>query len=479
MSNSNNISKGLKWNSLAQIINQVSVFISGVILMRLLEPKDFGLVAIVSIFIGFAQLLTNVGLSSSIINEKDVGKMDYDNVFSLSFFSGLFLSLLFFFLSDPLAIFFEDIRLKILFQIAAIALFISPLAAVPAAILKRKLLFKELAVINMCSTFIALSITIMMAINDYGYFSLIAQKLVYVGINVILLFIIAKYWPSIKLNLENLKKHLSYGLPILGSKIINYFIGNLDNFLIGKFMTPVSLGYYSRAFSLVTIPSTRIGLIINSTLFPVFSNMKNKGEDINKTVLILYEFILYVLLLLALLYIVNAKALITIISPDGAWDSIVPIIQTLAIVAIVKPIINFYSSILYSLGLSKKAFKIELFGGGLIVIGFLIGVSFSLVWFSYIYVISAIIFFIYYSYVFKNTLNLEKAQLFHLSKYKIVTFLIVLALSYLFFFNIKFYNSYFELSSGVVFVSILWLILNLIFEKRTTKLLLKSIKSIK
>lgn len=479
MSKNNNISNGLKWNSIAQIINQVSVFISGVILMRLLEPKDFGLVAIVSIFIGFAQLLTNVGLSSSIINEKDVGKIDYDNVFSLSFFSGLFLSLLFFFLSDPLAIFFEDKRLKILFQIAAIALFISPLAAVPAAILKRKLLFKELAIINMCSTFIALFITIMMAINDYGYFSLIAQKLVYVGINVILLFIIAKYWPSIKFNLENLKKHLSYGLPILGSKIINYSIGNLDNFLIGKFMTPVSLGYYSRAFSLVTIPSTRIGLILNSTLFPVFSNMKNKGEDINKTVLILYELILYVLLLLALLYIVNAKALITIISPDGAWDSIVPIIQALAIVAIVKPIINFYSSILYSLGLSKKAFKIELFGGGVIVIGFLIGVSFSLVWFSYIYVISAIIFFIYYSYMFKNTLNLEKAQLFHLSKYKIMTFLIVLSLSYLFFFNIKFYNSYFELFSGVVFVSILWLILNLIFEKRTTKLILKSIKSIK
>jgi PST family polysaccharide transporter len=378
-----------------------------------------------------------------------------------------------------LAIFFEDARLKILFQIAALALFVSPLAAVPAAIIKRRLLFKELAIINMCSTFIALFITIIMAINDYGYFSLIAQKLIYVGLNVIFLFMIAKYWPSIKFNFENLKKHLSYGLPILGSKIVNYSIGNLDNFLIGKFMTPVSLGFYSRAFSLVTIPSTRIGLIINTTLFPVFSNMKNKGDDINKTVLILYEIILYVLFLLALLYIVNANSLIAIISPDGAWDSIVPIIQALAIVAIVKPMINFYSSILYSLGLSKKAFKIELFGGGVIVFGFLIGVSFDLMWFSYIYVTSAIIFFIYYSFKFKNTLNLAKAQLFHLSKYKVLSFLIILSMTYLFFFNITFSNPYVDLFSGIIFSCLSWFTLNFLFEKKTTRLILKSIKSIR
>ena len=475
----NGLKSGLKWNSLAQIINQASVFIAGIVLMKLLEPQDFGLVAIVSVFLGLAQLLTTSGITSSLINNKEVGKIDYDNLFSFSFCLGLFFSVVFYSLSNYLSVFFEDPRLENLFQIAALALLVSPLGSIPSSILKRKLEFKVLAIINMCSTFTALFIAIYMAMNDYGYYSLIAQKLVYILLNVILLFFAARYWPSIKLNYVILKKHLSFGIPVLGSKVVNYSIGNIDNFLIGKFMTPISLGYYSRAFSLVTIPSTRIGMVINSTLFPVFSNMKNKGLNINKTVLNLYEIILYALFLLSLLYIINAKAFVDIISPDGKWDSIIPIIKILAIIAIAKPITRFYSSILLSLGLSKKVFNIEILGGILIVIGYVFGVFIDLIWFSYIYAINIVLFLIYYSIVFSNTLKLAKFQLLHLVKYKILSFLIILLFNRFTFNNIKFTNAYVEFSLGVLLVIASWFFLNFIFERKTTKLILSSVKSMK
>lgn len=472
----NGLRSGLKWNSIAQLLNQVSVFITGFILMRLLTPEDFGLVAIVTVFLGFSQLFTNVGLSSSIINQKNVSKYDYDNIFTFSLMIGSIMALLMYIFSNPLASFFDDHRLAILFQIASIALFISPLGAIPAAILKRKLLFKALAIINIISTFVSLGVAIVMAYYDYGYYSLIAQKLIYLTLNIVLVFIVSKYIPYLWFSFKNLKGHLNFGIPILGSKIINYSIGNLDNFLIGKFLGTSSLGYYGRAFSIVTIPSTRIGLIINSTMFPVFSNMKNRNVDIKNSVLKLFELILYVLFLLALLYVISSRSLIQIISPDGEWDSIIPIIQALAFVSVFKPIINFYSSILASLGLTKLSFKTELIGGLIIGIGFMVGVNFSLLNFSFIYCISSFLFFVSYSIIFSKILKLNRLDLFNLFKYKFLVFIIVTVVSFVFL-NVNFNNPFLELPIGILLVIILWFTLNYIFERNTSKFILKTIKS--
>jgi O-antigen/teichoic acid export membrane protein len=471
----NGLKSGLKWNSIAQLLNQASVFLSGFILMRLLTPEDFGLVALVTVFLGFSQLFTNVGLSSSIINKKDVSKFDFDNIFTFSFLMGLVLALILFFLSTPLALFFEDMRLVVLFQIAAIALFISPLGAIPAAILKRKLLFKALAIINIISTFVSLGVAIVMAYYDYGYYSLIAQKLIYFGLNIILLFVISRYKPSFWFNVKNLKGHLNFGIPILGSKIINYSIGNLDNFLIGKFLGTTSLGYYGRAFALITIPSGRIGMIINSTMFPAFSNMKNKSIDIKESVLKLYSIIVYVLILLALIYIVAARSLIQIISPDGEWDSIIPIIQALAFVSIFTPIISFYNSILTSLGKTKLSFKIELIGGLIIITGFIIGINFNTLIFSVIYGLSSFIFFIYYSSIFSKILKLKRSELFHLFKYKFLSFIIVGTIC-LIFLKINFSNPFIELPIGIIMIGISWLFINYMIEKSSTLYFIKLLK---
>jgi O-antigen/teichoic acid export membrane protein len=473
----NGLKSGLKWNSIAQLLNQASVFLSGFILMRLLTPEDFGLVALVTVFLGFSQLFTNVGLSSSIINKKDVSKFDFDNIFTFSFLMGLVLALILFFLSTPLALFFEDMRLVVLFQIAAIALFISPLGAIPAAILKRKLLFKALAIINIISTFVSLGVAIVMAYYDYGYYSLIAQKLIYFGLNIILLFVISRYKPSFWFNVKNLKGHLNFGIPILGSKIINYSIGNLDNFLIGKFLGTTSLGYYGRAFALITIPSGRIGMIINSTMFPVFSNMKNENIDIKENVLKLYSIITYGVFFLALSYIVAARSLIQIISPDGEWDSIIPIIHALALVSIFKPIIGFYNSTIISLGLTKLSFKVELVGGVIIITGFIIGIKLDILYFSYIYGFTSLLYFVYYTIVFSKVLNFKKLTLFHIFKHKLLSFILIGVIIY-FYLKLNFSSPILELPISLTMVGMVWILLNFILDKKTSYLIINSIKSI-
>ncbi|MCL8006646.1 lipopolysaccharide biosynthesis protein [Gelidibacter japonicus] len=468
---------GLKWNSIAQLLNQASVFLTGFILMRLLTPEDFGLVAIVTVFLGFSQLFTTVGLSSSIINKKDITKHDFDNIFTFSFFMGLVMALILFLLSTRLALFFEDTRLEVLFKISALALFIAPLGAIPSAVLKRRLKFKALALINIFSTFIALFVAIIMAYYDYGYFSLIAQKVIYYGLNVILLFFASKYAPSFWFNFLNLKKHLAFGVPILGSNLVNYSIGNIDNFLIGKFLGANSLGYYGRAFALVTIPSTRIGMIINQTMFPVFSNMKNKNIDIKENVLKLYSIISYTVFLFALLYIVAARSLIQIISPDGEWDSIIPIIHALALVSIFKPIIGFYSSTIISLGLTKLSFKAELVGGVIIVIGFIIGINFDILYFSYIYGFTSLLYFVYYTIIFSKVLNFKKFTLFHVLKHKLLSFILIGVIIY-FYLKLNFSSPIIELPISLIIVGLIWLLINFMLDKKTSYFLINAMKSI-
>lgn len=471
-----NLKSGIKWNSISQMLNQSSTFICGFILMRLLTPEDFGLVAIVSIFIGFANVLSKIGLSSSIVNKKDVNKFDYDNIFTFSFLIGLILSLFLLFLSSPLSIFFNDMRLEFLFQISAVILLISPITAIPSAIIKRKLDFKKIALIDFFSVTISLLVSILMAYNGYGYYSLIAQSIVRNSVRIFLLFIVTKYRPSFRINIPNLKEHLAFGIPILGSRVVNYGIGNFDKFIIGKYFGTSSLGSYSRAYSLVSIPSVKIGYVINSSLFPVFSNMKNKNLDIKPKVLKLYELMLYFLFLLSLILIVISNSIIQIISPTGEWDAIIPIIQALAIVSIFKPINRFYSSILASLGLTKLSFNTELIGGFIILAGFVIGVNFDILYFSYIYCFTSLIFFIYYSIVFSKHLKFNISELFKLFKFKFFDFCLV-GVYCCFFLSIDFSNPYIELSTGVISVIFLWCVLNFIFERETSKSILRSIKS--
>ena len=471
-----NLKSAIKWNSISQILNQSSTFICGFVLMRLLTPEDFGLVAIVGFFIGFSVVLSNIGLAASIINKKNINKFDYDNIFTVSFLIGLIFALLLLVLSSPLSIFFGDMRLEVLFQISAVILLISPMAAIPNAIIRRKLDFKNLALIDFLSVSISLIVSLCMAYNGYGYYSLIAQRIVNNSLRVFLLFIVTKYRPSFCFNLPNLKEHLAFGIPILGSKVINYSISNFDNFIIGKYLGAASLGSYSRAYSLVTIPSAKIGYVINSSLFPVFSNMKNKKVDIKPSVLKLYELMLYFLFLLSLILIVMSNSIIQIISPTGEWDAIIPVIQALAFVSIFKPIIKFYSSVLDSLSLTKLSFKTELAGGLIVLAGFVIGANFNILYFSYIYCLSSFLFFIYYSILFSKYIKLNIWELFKLFKFKFLIFCLVGVYCF-FVLGIDFSNPYIELSTGVISVAFLWCALNFIFERNTSKFIFKSIKS--
>ena len=444
--------------------------------MRLLTPEDFGLVAIVSVFLGLSLLLTNTGLSSSLINKNEIEKYDYDNVFTFSLLLGVSLWSVLYFLATPLSLFFEDSRLEFLFEIVSIVLLFAPLSAIPSAILKRKLDFKSLALINVFSTFIALALAVTMALLNYGYYSLIVQKIVFILLNVVLLFIVANYRPKLTLNMLNLKKHLAFGVPILGSKLINYSIGNMDNFLIGKFMGPGSLGFYSRAFSLVTIPSTRIGLVINSTVFPIFSQMKNSKLDIKQTLLDFYGILAYILLLVSLLYVTVSRSLIHIISPDGVWDEIIPIIHALAIVSIFKPMIAFYNSVVSAMGFPRESFRYEVVGGVLVLLGFVVGLFFNVLHFSILYAISSSIYFIYYSFRFSRLLKMKNNEIYDLLKYKLLCFAISISITitlYRFTPNEPIYELLVYSSS----ISIVWVLLNYFIEKRTTKQLISVMKS--
>jgi len=468
---------GAKWGSISQVFNQASVFIGSIYLMRHLTPEDFGVVSIITFFTGLLMIFSSVGLSASFVNKTTINNDDKDTLFWTSFTLGFTFGIVAFFSSHYWGLFFENEEIEPAMQLITIVFFLSPIIAVPAAILKRKLAFKELAMVSIVSTLISFATAIVLAIQGFGLYSLIWQRIVYTALNSILLFHTASYTPTFIFKKEIALQHLKFGIPLLGSKLINYAIGNADNLLIGKFLGTATLGFYSRAYAIVTIPTSRISIIFGNVLFPVLSKMKNEKNRLKEIVLQLNSLTFFILFFLPLIFIATSDSFVRIISIKSEWDPIIPLIQILAFVAFFKSIVALYSNIIISKGDVRLSFNIELLGGIIIVLGFILGVQFKIEYFTIIYLVSMLLFTSLYIRFLLKRIHISFKEYFHSIKIKAFIFIALLPISF-FFIKLNLLNEYLKFSLATITIGILWIALNYVFDKDNTLFLFKTLKRV-
>ena len=382
---------GVKWNGLSQALMQVSSFALAIVLMNLLDPVDFGLVAMVTVVSNFFGVLTKSGLGVSLINKDEIDYKDHSTVLLASISFGMFLAAVLFFSGPLLADFYGEPEVVTISMWLSLPIIFISIGTIPGNLLVRNMDYDKSFVVTLASIIISYPSAIILAYEGFGLYSLVIQKVLESFIYALGNFIASNLRLKFFFSRDLLREHLKFGLPFLGSKTSIYWVNSFDNLIIGSIMGPASLGLYSRGFALAVIPSQKIGFTLSSVILSSFARIKEEKGRVERNFLLLINLILLVVVPFFMVIASGSSEIIAIIADAEKWKGTAPILSALTLVGFAKLLLQVTHNFLNSQGHSKFDFKLNLSYSVLIILTFISLVNFDLITFSFGYGIVSVL----------------------------------------------------------------------------------------
>lgn len=348
---------GVKWNSISSANKVVLQFIQLVILSRLLSAEDFGLMALVMVVVGFSQMFIDMGISNAIIYKQDISENQLNSLYWISIIIGFFLCFIIIVSATLIANIYDNEKLEDLLYIISITFIVLPFGQQFMVLMQKKLLFYNIAIVEIISRICSFTVTIVLAFNDYGVYSLVYGALFYSIISTILFVYKGRsfYKPKFHIVLSEIKEFLSFGFFQLGEKISIYFNSEFDTILIGYLLGTDILGVFNIAKRFVSYPVVLINPIITKVSFPIFAKSNSSDENLKRIYFKIVNSLSYVNFPIYFLIFVLAKPFVLFVLGPTWIDSII-LIQVLAITYMIKTTSNPAGSLALSKGRADITF---------------------------------------------------------------------------------------------------------------------------
>lgn len=372
----NKLAYDLKWSFINRFSGGVLGLTFNVILLRLLTPADFGLVAMVGIFYGFLEVIRPLGLGESLIFRKKLRAGETSGLFVISLLSGFLIGALFYLATPWLVRFYQEPVLTEIVPFFALNFFIVSWAEIPISLQTRALRFKAIALINIFAQLGAGLLAISLALAGFGFFSLL-WKTIFASILAAggFLFLSRKQLALRRMNWRNIRPHLRFGGPLTLNSLLNYFARNLDDLLIGKYLGQSSLGVYNRAYALLLLPLNSISGVIGKVLFPVFSRFEEK-EKVKNLFLKAIRLIAAVVFPIMLLLFLNARE-ITIGFLGSQWEDLYPLLKIFAVLGAFQSVARLNGAVYQGMGATALQMKVGLGIKSFIILMIVLGLIFT------------------------------------------------------------------------------------------------------
>ena len=352
------IIKSFIWSAVERLIPQVVQFGISIILARLLLPAEYGLMAMLSIFFALAGVFADAGLSSGLIQRKEIGADEETSVFILNITAGVLLTLLLCTLSPFVAAFFRQPLLTMLLCVSSLQILISSFGIVQYALLTRNLDFKKQAFISTATNSISGTVGIFMAWKGFGVWSLVGLSITSALLNVALVWRLYPWRPTGRFNFSCIQSLWPFSSRLLSSQILNTMFSNIYSIVIGRLYKPADLGFFTRAFSISQMPAGLIGGIVGRVTFPFFSSMQDSVNQLKtnfrKTLRGVATVHFPIMLCLAAVSEPLVKCLLT-----EKWLPCVPYLQILCFSSLLHPLHAMHLNVLLALGRSDLFFRLE------------------------------------------------------------------------------------------------------------------------
>lgn len=351
--------KGVIWSAVERFSTQGVQFLFGILLARLLTPNDYGMIAMLTIFMAVSQTFIDSGFGNALIRKPDRNENDKATVFFFNIFMAAACYAVIFLAAPYVARFYNMPQLADILRILAINLIIQAFGSIQRLNLTIDLNFKMLAKISFSGAVVGGTAGLICAYNGLGVWSLVVQQMTTTSSRVVLFWILVRWRPKSFFNKTSFKSMFGFGSKLLASGLLNTLYDNIYDLIIGKVFSAATLGNYSRASHFANFPSSNITGIFQRVTFPVLSKIQDNPEKLRKGYLKFLNMATLVIFPLMIGLAALAKPFILLALSDK-WVDAILILQLICIAQMWYPVHAINLNILQVMGRSDLFLKLEI-----------------------------------------------------------------------------------------------------------------------
>ena len=274
--------KGVIWSSVERFSVQGVQFLVMLVIARLLDPKDFGLVGMLAIFLAVAQSLIDSGFSQALIRKQNRTEVDNSTVFYFNIIVSAILYLILYAIAPWVAGFYNESQLCSLMRVLCLIIIINSFAVVQRALYTASINFKTQAKASFIAAIISGVVGVWLAYNGYGVWTLVWQQLLNAGVNTLLLWVYSNWYPRWQYSWKSFRQLFSFGSKLLVSGLIDTLFTNIYLLVIGKIFSASSLGFYTQADRFTKLPSSNITGILQRVTYPVLCSIQDDDNRLRE-----------------------------------------------------------------------------------------------------------------------------------------------------------------------------------------------------
>lgn len=331
------------WSAVQRFGTQIVSFLGNILIARILTPDDYGLVAMLAIFMSIAMNFTESGFADYLIRNPKSDKQDFSVVFVHNIVFSIVIYTILYFSAPWIAEFYDRSELVAITRVLGLGIVFRSISLSEFTRLRKSLDFKKLAIIQIFSAFFSVMVGYLLALNGFSYWALIAQILVQGIITIVMLIVLREWKSTLYFDMEKYKAMRKFGNHMIVSYFTNQIGANLYNVFIAKFYNSQMLGFYNQADKINKISFQSINGIILTTSYSLLANEKDRARRLEMYKRLLNQFLL-IHFTLSMLLIAISRPLLGFVYGEQ-WLPTAPLLQLLLISFLFQPIINLNANI--------------------------------------------------------------------------------------------------------------------------------------
>ncbi len=347
-----------------------------VVLARLLDPRDFGLVGMVTAFTGVLTWFRDFGLSAAAVQRPEITTEQHSTLFWINVLFGALLALVTLAAAPAIAAFYHEPRLVWVAAVLGTAFLFNAVGIQHSALLQRQMRFTAMAVISMASLMAGTAIAICGAAIGYGYWALVASSVLTPLVASIGFWLATGWVPGLPRRRAGIRSMMHFGGTLTLNGIVAYVGFNADKVMIGRFLGVDAVGIYGRGFQLVNMPTDNVNSAVGEVAFSALSRLQNEPARLRSYFLKGFSFVLGLTFPITIACALFADDLVLVLL-GPKWRASTEIVRLLAPTIVVMAIINPMGWLISSMGLVRRSLKIALVFTPLMVAGCVLGLPYG------------------------------------------------------------------------------------------------------
>ena len=340
---------GFRWSATVKLACQVITWAITLLVVRLLTPADYGLLAMATVFVAFLTMFSEVGLGVAVVQTRRVDRELLRRVFGVVLVVHLALAALLALSAPLIAAFYNEPRVEPVVRVLSIQFILAAFAVIPDAQLQRRLEFRNRSLLDLTIAIAGSCTTLALAASGAGVWALVAgsvlgQLLKTIGLNVISPFL---HWPEF--SVRGMRSLLAFGGHVTAAGIFSMFFAQIDSVICAKILGNEILGAYSVGVNIASLPNQKTAAIINAVAFPAFSSIQGDVRKVRENLLLGIRVLSFFVFPIAWGMSSVAPEIVEIVLGPKWMLAILPL-QALTVIIPLRMIVNFLSVVVQARG---------------------------------------------------------------------------------------------------------------------------------